>query len=147
MEGVHDDPVTPTLRYNVVGAPGPDRENVVLAEVRPVDAAVSVYVEPTVPPKVQLVTLTIPAVATRFVQFDNVPPFVARVITALDVVTGLPAESSIPTVGIVANAEPAAPPTGCVAKTSCVAGPGELGEKPLLVAVRVRAPTVTDALR
>jgi hypothetical protein len=68
-------------------------------EVKGPDVAVKVYGVSTTPAKVQFETVTTPADAVRPEQAASVPPEGVNVITALDVVTTLPAESSTLTIG------------------------------------------------
>lgn len=88
------------------------------SEVREPDAAVKVYGVKTTPAKVQFETVTTPADDVRPEQAASVPPEGVNVITAVDDVTTLPAESSTLTIGWVVNAVPDTPATGEVAKTS-----------------------------
>jgi hypothetical protein len=90
---------------------------------------------------VQFETVTTPAEAVRPEHPASVPPDGVSEITALDVDTTLPAESSMLTVGCVVKAVPDTPATGDVVKTSCVAGPGPVGEK-LLLGAEVSDPDV-----
>jgi len=101
------------------------------------------YCVPTKPVNVQLATLTTPATAVRFEQFDKVPegpPPDTSVTAADDEVTTLPPESSILMTGWVEKADPEAPATGWVVKINWVAAPGLDGEK--LALVDERAPDV-----
>jgi hypothetical protein len=79
-------------------------------------------------------TLTTPELALRPEQEAKVPPEALRVIVVEEFATTLPAESSTLTTGSVARAEPEAPPTGWVVKTSFAAVPKVEGEKFELVA-------------
>ena len=63
-----------------------------------------------------------PATAVRFEHDANAPPEDVRVIVAVEVVTTLLLASSIFTTGCVESTAPDTPATGCVVKTTFVAG-------------------------
>jgi hypothetical protein len=87
--------------------------------VKPEYEAVRVYWVPTVPVKVQPVTVTTPDDAVRPEQADTVPPEeAASPMVPENEVTTSPAESSTLTTGWVENADPDAAATGEVVKTS-----------------------------
>lgn len=77
--------------------------------------------------------------AVKFEHDDNTPPEDINVMVDDDVVT-LPPESSMDTTGWVVKADPAAPATGSVVKTNCVAAPAPEGEMYPLTAVRAPGP-------
>jgi uncharacterized membrane protein len=95
-----------------------------VADVKPVAEAVRKYVVPTMPAKLQLVTVTKPFTGVRPEQNDNVPPADGVKVTfAVADVTMLPAESSSAITGSTKKSVPDTPACGCVIKTSLLAPP------------------------
>jgi hypothetical protein len=90
---------------------------------------------PTVPAKLQFVTLTTPETALSPEHEASVPPDALRVIVVEALVTTLPAESSTFTTGCVERTAPEAPAVGWVVKTSLATVPKVEGEKLTLVAL------------
>ena len=107
------------LRMIWVGTPAYVGEKLALgSEGRGPDGAGKVYGVNTTPAKVQFETVTTPAEAVRPEQAASVPPEDVNVITAVEDVTVLPAESSTLMTGWVVKAVPDTPATGEVVTTS-----------------------------
>ena len=110
----------------VVAEPAPVGCTVVVADVRPDDAKVSVCVVVERPENVTPENVATPDVAATVVVPPKVPVPAVTVTVAVDELTVLPLASTTRTTGCVVIVAPEAPATGCVEMDSAAAAPATI---------------------